>query len=89
MKASILIPAFNAENTLKATLQSCIAQGADVIEDIIVVDDHSTDGTQSAFHEIANQHPEFNWRLEASPGKEPVPPATMHLKSAQDNSSNG
>ena len=69
MKASILMPAFNAENTLKATLQSCIAQGADVIEDIIVVDDHSTDGTQSAFHEIANQHPEFNWRLEASPRK--------------------
>ena len=69
MKASILIPAFNAENTLKATLQSCILQGVDVIEEIIVVDDHSTDRTEALFHEIAEQHPEFNWRLETNPKK--------------------
>ena len=69
MKASILIPAFNAENTLVATLQSCITQGAEIIDEIIVVDDHSIDGTQSVCHEIAEQHPEFNWRLETNPQK--------------------
>lgn len=69
MKASVLIPAFNAENTLGATLQSCILQGADVIEEIIVVDDHSTDRTKAVFDEITQQHPEFNWRLQSNPKK--------------------
>ena len=57
MTASILIPAFNAEHTLEATLESCVLQGAEWVEEIIVVDDHSTDGTRAVFEAVANSHP--------------------------------
>ena len=38
MTASILIPAFNAEDTLEATLESCVLQGVEWVEEVIVVD---------------------------------------------------
>lgn len=40
---SIVIPCFNAEQTLQATIESALAQ--DVSKEIIAVDDGSTDGT--------------------------------------------
>ena len=48
MKASILIPAYNAAEFIGETLASCVQQGIDCIEEIIVVDDHSTDATSAA-----------------------------------------
>jgi glycosyltransferase involved in cell wall biosynthesis len=42
--ATIVIPAYNAESTLRATLESALAQDYDQVE-IVVVDDGSTDST--------------------------------------------
>lgn len=69
MKTSILIPAFNAANTLEATLLSCVVQGQEIIEEIIVVDDHSDDRTQEVFDSIAQRHPELNWIWAVNPEK--------------------
>ena len=69
MTASILIPAFNAEQTLASTLESCVLQGAEYVQEIIVVDDHSTDGTQAVFEAVAEAHPEFQWTWSTNPGK--------------------
>ena len=62
MKVSILIPAYNAAEFIGETLASCVQQGSDCIEEIIVVNDHSEDDTRDggAFsgrtHRIPN-HP--------------------------------
>lgn len=69
MKASILIPAYNAAQYLEATLLSCVDQGADVVEEIIVVDDHSEDDSKAVFYRIANAYPEFDWKWLTNPNK--------------------
>ena len=69
MKVSILIPAFNAADTLRATLLSCIEQGAAIVDEIIVVDDHSDDDTRQTFEEVQEQHPHFHWVWATSPRK--------------------
>ena len=69
MKASILIPAFNAGNTLQATLESCVGQGARVVEEIIVVDDHSTDDTHGVFEAFQRNHPDFHLLWATNPKK--------------------
>lgn len=69
MKASILIPAFNAAHTLEATLESCVLQELDFVEEIIVVDDGSTDRTAIVFQQVASGHPEFRWRWAVNPSK--------------------
>lgn len=46
MKTSVLIPAYNCEPTIEATLQSVLNQAAPPTE-ILVMDDGSTDGTAS------------------------------------------
>jgi glycosyltransferase involved in cell wall biosynthesis len=50
MKITIVLPVYNAAATLRRALDSCAAQGAD---DILVIDDHSTDGS----YEIASEYP--------------------------------
>lgn len=69
MKVSILIPCFNAAQTLESTLRSCICQGEDVVEEIIVVDDHSRDNSKSIFDQIAHDHPSFHWTWANNPSK--------------------
>ena len=69
MKASILIPAFNAAHHLEATLLSCMDQGADVVEEIIVVDDHSNDDSEAIFSRVSEAHPEFTWKWVTNPKK--------------------
>lgn len=53
---SVVIPAFNAETTLRATLLSVLAQTYRPLE-IVVVDDGSTDGTAGLVGEFAAAHP--------------------------------
>ncbi|RPH11389.1 MAG: glycosyltransferase family 2 protein [Alphaproteobacteria bacterium TMED89] len=58
MKFSVIIPCFNAEDTISDALQSCLAQGP-VVERILAVDDHSTDCTPSILKEWAESHPQI------------------------------
>lgn len=69
MKASILIPAFNASAYLNETLQSCVDQGKDCIEEIIIVDDHSDDDTLQVANAFAQSHPETRFIIESNPKK--------------------
>ena len=50
---SIIIPCFNAELTLRATIESAFAQ--DVDKEVIVVDDGSTDGTGDIIRSFGKQ----------------------------------
>ena len=50
-KVSIIIPAYNAEKYLEATVQSAIDQTYKNIE-IIIVNDESTDGTEKIIKKL-------------------------------------
>ena len=55
MLLSFIIPAYNVEKYIVACLDSCLAQGIDDME-VIVVDDGSTDRTPALLDEYAQQH---------------------------------
>ena len=55
----VVIPAFNAKAYLIETLQS-VAQQGDVLAQIIVVNDGSTDHTAACVHQFAAAHPQMN-----------------------------
>ena len=69
MKASILIPAFNAAAFITETLDSCLKQGSENIHEIIVVDDHSTDGTTELLKGFAEAHSDIPFIVERNPRK--------------------
>lgn len=69
MKASVLIPAFNAESFIRETLVSCINQGFDFIHEVIVVDDHSTDGTVEVVDQCIREFQEVRILLSTNPSK--------------------
>ena len=66
MKASILIPAFNAATYLNETLQSCVEQGLQYVEEIIIVDDGSEDNTLQVANAFAQSHPEVKCIIESN-----------------------
>ncbi len=47
-EASVIIPVFNRVRTIEAALQSALSQTADFNYNVIVIDNHSTDGTTEA-----------------------------------------
>ena len=51
--ASVIIPVFNRARTVKDAVESALAQKCDFPFNIIVVDNHSTDGTTELLAEIA------------------------------------
>ena len=55
MLLSFIIPAYNVEKYIVACLDSCLAQGIDDME-VIVVDDGSTDRTPALLDEYTKQH---------------------------------
>ena len=55
----VVIPAFNAKAYLTETLQS-VAQQGDVLAQIIVVNDGSTDHTAACVRQFAGAHPQMN-----------------------------
>ena len=57
MKVSIIIPTYNREKYLKAAIESALAQSYDNYE-IIIVDDGSTDATQSIIHFYTEKFPQ-------------------------------
>jgi len=66
MTASILIPAYNAAKFIGETLASCVQQGIDYIEEIIVINDHSEDDTRGVVERFQAEHPEIHIILEDS-----------------------
>ena len=55
--ASIIIPCFNEENTLRESVKRLIAITGDDLElEIIIVDDGSTDGSREVARELSNEH---------------------------------
>lgn len=69
MKASILIPAFNAATYLHETLQSCVDQGLECIQEIIIIDDGSEDDTLQVANAFAKSHPEIKFIIESNKKK--------------------
>jgi len=69
MKASILIPAYNAAEFIGETLVSCVQQGRDCIEEIIVINDHSEDDTRGVVERFQAKHSDFRIILEDNPTK--------------------
>ena len=69
MKASILIPAYNAAEFIGDTLASCVQQGSDCIEEIIVINDQSEDDTRKVVEQFLIEHPEIHIILEDNPTK--------------------
>lgn len=69
MKASILIPAYNAAKFIGETLASCVQQGRDYIEEIIVINDHSEDDTRGVVERFQAEHSHYRVILEDNPTK--------------------
>ena len=69
MKASILIPAYNAAEFIGETLASCVQQGLDCIEEIIVINDHSEDDTRGEVERFQVEHADYRIILEDNPTK--------------------
>lgn len=58
---SIIIPCYNAQEFLRETLDSALAQTYSALE-VVVVDDGSTDGSTSILREYAARHDRFRWQ---------------------------
>ena len=69
MKASILIPAYNAAEFIGETLASCVQQGRDCVEEIIVINDHSEDDTRRVVERFQAEHADYRVIHEDNPTK--------------------
>jgi len=60
MKLSVVIPAYNEEETVVETVEGVVAALAagQIEHEVIVVDDSSTDGTAAVVEELAERHPQ-------------------------------
>ncbi len=60
MKLSVVIPAYNEEETVTETVEGIVAALAEeqIEHEVIVVDDSSTDGTAAAVNELAQRNPQ-------------------------------
>lgn len=55
-KISVIVPAYNAETTLRTAVESILSQQVPELE-IIIVNDGSTDGTDRLCHTLASEYP--------------------------------
>ncbi|MEQ8182114.1 MAG: glycosyltransferase family 2 protein, partial [Smithellaceae bacterium] len=63
VEASIVIPVFNRRKTIEDALQSALAQQTNFDFNIIVVDNHSADGTTQILKNLASLHPKIHHRI--------------------------
>ena len=68
---AVVIPAYNEEATIAACLESCLSQTRS-IDEIIVVDNNSTDATPSIVAEFAAEHPSITFLHETEQGVVPA-----------------
>ena len=59
-KASIVIPVFNRKRTVADALKSALRQKTDFPFNVIVVDNHSTDGTTAILRKFASTYPHMH-----------------------------
>ena len=57
VEASVVIPVLNRKNTIAEAVKSALSQDTDFPFNIIVVDNHSTDGTTVVLSDLASQYP--------------------------------
>ena len=57
VEASVIIPVLNREKTVADAIKSVLLQETDFDYNLILVDNHSTDGTTDIVREMANKHP--------------------------------
>ena len=56
VEASVVIPVYNREKTIRDAVESALAQKTAFRYNVIVVDNHSTDGTSQILADMAQQH---------------------------------
>ena len=56
VEASVVIPVFNREKTIKDAVESALSQKASFKYNVIVVDNHSTDGTSEILSGLSSQY---------------------------------
>ena len=56
VEASVIIPVFNREKTIKDAVESALSQKASFKYNVIVVDNHSTDGTSEILSSLLSSH---------------------------------
>lgn len=59
VEASVVIPVYDRASTIEAAVASAVRQQADFPFNIIVVDNHSTDGTTEILHRLAERFPQL------------------------------
>lgn len=81
---SIVVPAYNAENTLTRTIESVLAQTYPIDRmELIIVDDCSSDGTWSVLQQYAQAHPAFVKALQTpTQSGSPAEPRNVGLAAA-------
>jgi glycosyltransferase involved in cell wall biosynthesis len=60
VEASVVIPVFNRKKTIATAIKSALGQKTDFSYNIIVIDNHSTDGTGSVIRKLAAINPEVH-----------------------------
>ena len=65
VEASVIIPVRNRAETIEEAVQSALSQKTDFPFNVIVVDNHSTDGTTAILSDLASRHPRL--RRHSSP----------------------
>jgi dolichol-phosphate mannosyltransferase len=70
MMLSVLIPAHNEEEALRPTIEHLLAAlvAEAIPHEILVVNDHSTDGTGRVLRELADDFPTVRWVTNEKPG---------------------
>ncbi len=65
--ASVIIPVRNRERTITEAVESALSQETDFPFNVIVVDNHSTDGTTTALTDLAGRYPCLNHIIPTRP----------------------